>query len=142
MHSPCFRFPPILKNFLTRFSSTKISDDPFSPVSVHFPPLSRKLLFPLLSKMSPCFRIIHLLFTYITCISFPPTLTMMHLCITQCTYWTPLRQRKTCCCPFRLSFVPNYISHSIVFDIVPVDPFRLSFFRQLYFAFHRLQYRV
>ena len=24
------------------------------------------------------------------CISFPPTLTMMHLCITQCTYWTPL----------------------------------------------------
>ena len=21
---------------------------------------------------------------------FPPTLTMMHLCITQCTYWTPL----------------------------------------------------
>ena len=24
------------------------------------------------------------------CISFPPYLTMMHLCITQCTYWTPL----------------------------------------------------
>ena len=23
---------------------------------------------------------------------FPPTLTMMHLCITQCTYWTPLRR--------------------------------------------------
>jgi len=21
---------------------------------------------------------------------FPPTFTMMHLCITQCTYWTPL----------------------------------------------------
>src|SRR6218665_2360104 len=24
------------------------------------------------------------------CISFPPTLTMMHLCTTQFTYWTPL----------------------------------------------------
>src|SRR6218665_366607 len=25
-----------------------------------------------------------------TCISFPLTFTIMHLCITQCTYWTPL----------------------------------------------------
>src|SRR6218665_1581657 len=24
------------------------------------------------------------------CISFSPTLIMMHLCITQCTFWTPL----------------------------------------------------
>src|SRR6218665_1041006 len=24
------------------------------------------------------------------CFCFPPTLTMMHLCITKCTYWTPL----------------------------------------------------
>jgi len=23
---------------------------------------------------------------------FPPTLTMMHLCIAQCTYWTPLNR--------------------------------------------------
>jgi len=38
----------------------------------------------------PPFKQIHLLFTYFTCISFPPTFTMMHLCITQCTYWTPL----------------------------------------------------
>src|SRR6218665_1978955 len=29
-------------------------------------------------------------FTYFACISIPPTFTMMHLCITQCTYWTPL----------------------------------------------------
>src|SRR6218665_1408849 len=27
---------------------------------------------------------------YFTSISFPPTFTMMHLCITQCTYWRPL----------------------------------------------------
>jgi len=25
----------------------------------------------------------------------PPSLTMMHLCITQCTYWTPLTAGKT-----------------------------------------------
>src|SRR6218665_1620815 len=45
---------------------------------------------PTFTNFSPCFRQIHLLFTYFTCIFFPPTLTMMHLCITQCTYWTPL----------------------------------------------------
>jgi len=26
---------------------------------------------------------------------FPLTLIMMHLCITQCTYWTPLFKRTT-----------------------------------------------
>src|SRR6218665_2404377 len=45
--------------------------------------------FPPTLTNSPCFRQIHLLFTYFTCI-FPPTLTMMHLCITQCTYRTSL----------------------------------------------------
>src|SRR6218665_3975722 len=92
---------------ISRFSSEKISDDlflvinhkfrvpPIFPVSVHFHPVSRKLLFfPLLLKIPPCFRKIHLLFTYFTCISFPNTLTVMHLCITQCTYWTPLRADK------------------------------------------------
>src|SRR6218665_175576 len=29
-------------------------------------------------------------FPYFTCFSFPHSLTMKHLCITQCTYWTPL----------------------------------------------------
>src|SRR6218665_1061511 len=75
MHFPlCFRFPPIfeknsdsvenLQKFtfsrsISSFSSTKISDDlffshrpqiynvpPIFPVSVHFPPVLRKLLFP------------------------------------------------------------------------------------------------
>src|SRR6218665_2501709 len=92
--------------FPEQFSSAKISDDlflvidhkfqisPFPPiltVSVHFPPVSQKLLFPpTFDKFSPCFRKINLLFTYFMCISFPPTFTMMHLCITQCGYWTPL----------------------------------------------------
>src|SRR6218665_4125707 len=29
-------------------------------------------------------------------VSFPPTFTMMHLCITQYTYWTPLHIRSPC----------------------------------------------
>src|SRR6218665_525753 len=50
-----------------------------------FPHISRKLLFPLLFKISLCFRKIYVFFTYFICFSFPPSLTMMHLCITQCT---------------------------------------------------------
>jgi len=80
------------------FSSAKISDDLFSsttnfefppifPVSVHFPLVSRKLLFPpLFRKISlpvfekfTCFYILYVYFVP------SPTLTMMHLCITQCT---------------------------------------------------------
>src|SRR6218665_3516216 len=41
---------------------------------------------PLFSKNSPAFYIISVYFV-------PPTLTMMHLCIIQCTYWTPLVMR-------------------------------------------------
>src|SRR6218665_3840971 len=63
---------------------------PIFAVSVHFPPVSRKLFFPptftnfppILGKFT-CF--LHTLRVFC-----PPTLTMMHLCITQCTYWTPL----------------------------------------------------
>src|SRR6218665_1911025 len=121
MHFPlCFRFPPTLEQFsfsvenfqnftfsrkISRLSSVKISDDFFS----HRPQISNFLLFslfqcislcfakiiisPYFEKFPPCFRKIHLLFTYLMCISFPPTLTMMHLCITQCTYSTG----RPCC---------------------------------------------
>src|SRR6218665_2944891 len=76
-------------------STTNFEFPPIFAVSVHFPPVSRKLLFlPFFSLFFPFFSQIHLLFSYFTpfffCISFPPTFTMMHLCITQCTYWTPL----------------------------------------------------
>src|SRR6218665_2218434 len=47
------------------------------------------LFFPLLLQISPLFYTNSPAF-YILCVYFPPTLTMMHLCITQCTYWTPL----------------------------------------------------
>src|SRR6218665_3546872 len=116
---PCFRFPPIfekisdsVENFpnftfsrtIFPFSSAKISHDLFlvidhkfriSPLffhaSVHFPSVSRKLLFP------PTFTNFPPVFEKVTCFlhafcvfRFPPTLIMMHSCITQCTYWTPL----------------------------------------------------
>ena len=60
------------------------------PVSVYFPPLSRKLFFPLLLQISPCFRKFTCFLHTLCVFRFPHTLTMMHLCITQCTYWTPL----------------------------------------------------
>src|SRR6218665_1669285 len=102
MHFPAlFQISPIfekksdsVENFLnftfsrkiSLFSFAKISDDlflvidhkfrippPIFSVSVHFPLVSRKLLFPPhFSKFHPCFTKIHLLLTYFMCISFPP----------------------------------------------------------------------
>src|SRR6218665_1681525 len=49
-------------------------------------PLGENYYFPLLSQIFLCFPKIHQLFTYMDFPRiFPPTLTMMHLCITQCT---------------------------------------------------------
>src|SRR6218665_1637412 len=85
-----FHSPKFLMTFFSH--RPQISNfPPIFPVSVHFPSVSRKLLFPptltnfpsVLDKFT-CF--LHILRVF----SFPPTLTMMHLCITQCTYWTPL----------------------------------------------------
>src|SRR6218665_1617240 len=42
---------------------------------LNFPPISYNL------------RVFYTLYVF----SFPPNSTMMHLCITQCTHWTPLR---------------------------------------------------
>jgi len=51
----------------------------------------RKLIFPpYFSTFPPCFRQIHLLFTYFTCISFPPYFDHDAFMHHQCTYWTPL----------------------------------------------------
>src|SRR6218665_3303655 len=72
-------------------STTNFEFPPLFPVSVHcslpFPLCFAKIIIPpYFSKFSLCFRNCLLLFTYFLCISFPPPLTMMHLCITQCTY--------------------------------------------------------
>src|SRR6218665_3579602 len=87
-----FHPPKFLMTFFSFFSHRpKISNFPpfflFHNISPLFP--ENYYFFPYFSKLSPCFTQIHLLFTYFACI-FLPTLTMMHLCITQCTYWTPL----------------------------------------------------
>ena len=95
MHSPRFRFPPNFPQIFRicetiskfsrekfRFLSAKIYDDFFS----HRPQFSN---FPLLLQRFTCFLHTFCVFR------FSPTLTMMHLCITQCTYWTPLHNGTT-----------------------------------------------
>ena len=65
---------------------------PIFAVSVHSPS-SEKLLFPNTFANSPhWFRKIFGFLNTFCVFPFPPTcsLTMMHLFITQCTYWTPL----------------------------------------------------
>src|SRR6218665_2536046 len=89
MHFPlCFRFPPCFRNFFRFFG--------------------KFLTFYLFQKKQ--------LFTYFLCI-FPPTLTMMHLCITQCTYWTPLHARdeklpKLVLCVDCVHYFPVFIVYS------------------------------
>ena len=97
-HGKFFKFDLFPKTFW--FLSVKIFDDLLSPKflmafcrkRVHFPlPISGKWLFSLyLSKCPPdfvtftCFYIVYVFFVS------PHSLTMMHLCITQCTCWTSL----------------------------------------------------
>jgi len=44
-------------------------------------------------QISPLISLNLLVFTCFMCFSLPPSLTIMHLCITKCTYWTPLQSR-------------------------------------------------
>jgi len=59
-----------------------------------FPPdFGNVILSPYFCKFPPDF-VKCTCFLYTLCVfRFPPTLTMVHLCITQCTYWTPLQVR-------------------------------------------------
>jgi len=89
-----------------RFSTAKISDDlflvihhkfqishPIYPLSIHFPPISGNFVPLLLPNFYPWFREIYV-FLHTLRVFVSPTFTMMHLCITQCTYWTPLFSEK------------------------------------------------
>jgi len=98
-------FPPISENFsdsmenfpnFTFFTFFIVIDSNFL-ISPYFRcfrivhPISGKLSFhPPTFSHSLWFRKIYVFFTNYMCFSFPPSFTMMHLCITQCTYWTPL----------------------------------------------------
>src|SRR6218665_3031488 len=116
MHFPlCFRFPPYSRKIFrlcgkfskcylsaeknSRFSSAKISKDLFlvidhkiliSPLFSLFQYISP--LFPIcFEKFPPSVLEKFTCFLHTLCVfRVPPTLTMMHLCITQCMYWTPL----------------------------------------------------
>jgi len=55
-----------------------------------FPPISEKLLFPLLLQISPLISLNLRAFYILSVFFVPPTLTITYLCITQCTYLTPL----------------------------------------------------
>src|SRR6218665_3789587 len=104
--SPLFsrNFRTLIKIFAILLFPDKFLDfPPIFPVSIHFPSVSRKLFFPpTLTNFPLCFTQIHLLFRsfYIVYVYFvsPHTLTMTHLCITQCTYWTPLHSNTVYCC--------------------------------------------
>ena len=90
--SPCFRFPHFsvenFHNFTSsrnnfRFSSSKISDDLFL--------FRENYYFTYFSKYPPDLVKLTCFYIPLICIfRFPPSLTMMHLCITQCSYWTLL----------------------------------------------------
>ena len=76
---PFFSHRPQILNFPLYFRF-------FTP----FPLFRTNLSFPYFPKFPPWFRKMSVFCTCFLWFSFPPTFTMMHLCITQWTYWTPL----------------------------------------------------
>src|SRR6218665_2310230 len=80
-----FQIPPLFpKSFTVRGKFSQIS--PFFHTFLY---ISEKVIFPYFYNF-PVFSVDVLVFPYFTCFFLPPSLTMMHLCIKQCTYWTPL----------------------------------------------------
>src|SRR6218665_2195686 len=70
-----FRIPPLF-SLIFNFSSLFRENYYFLPTFTNFPLFSENL------------RVFYILYVYFV----PPTLAMMHCCITQYTYWTTLRQ--------------------------------------------------
>ena len=86
-----FHLPKFLMTFFLVIDH-KFRMSPYFPCFSTFPPLFRENYYflPTLTNFPPVLdkftRFLHTLRVF----RFPPTLTMMHLYITQCTYWTPL----------------------------------------------------
>ena len=76
--------------FFTHRPQISNSHPPYFRIFPYFSCLSTFPLCFAKTIISPCFRNIHVFLHALRVFRFPPTLTMMHLCITQCTYWTPL----------------------------------------------------
>src|SRR6218665_494340 len=76
-------------------STTNGEFPPIFPIFSTYPSVSRKLLFPPYFQKFPPVLEKFTCFLHTLCVfRLPPTLTMMHSCITQCTYWTPLHKQK------------------------------------------------
>src|SRR6218665_2920037 len=120
MHFPYFAVPPSSENFRVWENFPLFSQNgTFPPVSENlvFSPAFQN--FPLISFNLPVLNVLYVFFVSpyfdhdafmhhtvhvldasgilcptceltVDCCSFPPTLTMMHLCIIHCTCWTPL----------------------------------------------------
>ena len=81
----------IRQNFWWLFFSLQPQISNFPPLSIHFPLFRQSYSFRPTFQNFPLFSAnLRAFYIYFLCFSFPPTFTMMHLCITQCTYWTPL----------------------------------------------------
>src|SRR6218665_2462288 len=97
----------ICQNFLMTFFFSHrpqiLNFPPILPVLVHFPPDWQKLLFSPTFTNFPSVFGKFTCFLHTFCVFSPPTLTMMHLCITQCTYWTPLAIDASSC--YSLTFL-------------------------------------
>jgi len=116
---PCFRFSPYFQKIFRLWTIFKILNVTFSekvfdfhppefliffshrpkisnflpifPVSVYFPLFRENYYFPpTLTNFPPVFEKFTCFLHTLCVFRFLPTLLMMHLCITQCTYWTPL----------------------------------------------------
>ena len=85
-----FSFPIFLITFCSRL--LQILNVPLFSLNSTFPFLYQEnYCFPhTFLKFSPDFEKIYLFFYILYMIFVSPSLTMMHLCITQCTYWTPM----------------------------------------------------
>src|SRR6218665_3879216 len=96
--APLFQIPLFQKNSQTpskMYFSHRLQILNFPPIfafSFHFPIFRKHFHFPRTFANFPLISVKFAFFCllYVFFVS-PSTLTMMHLCITQCTYWTPLK---------------------------------------------------
>src|SRR6218665_2288002 len=81
-----------LDNFTTSDDLSLVVDTEFvtSQKLIHFPLFLKDFILPYFSHFLPCCLSISVSIAYFTCFFLPPVLTMMHLCVTQYMYWTPL----------------------------------------------------
>ena len=95
-----FHPPKFLMTFFLVIDHKFRISRPLFPLFQCISPLFREnYYFPLLWQIPPLFYTNSRAFYIgptLRVFRFPPTLTMMHLCITQCTYWTPLDFASYC----------------------------------------------